>query len=54
MEVTDLTQLFMVIEKAVNETKIPAQQKPKWIKKLKDFAKQGYDLGKNGKVDLSK
>jgi len=54
MEATNLTELFFIIENAVNETNIPTQQKPKWIKKLKHFAKQGYDLGKNGKVDLSK
>ena len=54
MEVTDLTKMFMIIEKMVRETNMPEKQKPKWAKHLKHFAKQGYDLGKNGKVDLTK
>ncbi len=54
MVVTNLTEMFMMIENMVRETNMPEKQKPKWIKHLKHFAKQGHDLGKNGKVDLTK
>jgi len=52
IEVTDLTNLFLVIENVVNGRKIPTMQKPKWIRLLQTVAKAAYDIGKNGKADI--
>lgn len=52
VEVTNLTNLFTVIENTVNGRKIPEKQKPKWIKILQVVAKAAYDIGKNGKADI--
>jgi len=52
IQVEDLTSLFTVIERTVNERKMPDKQKPKWIRILQIVAKTAYDLGKNGKADI--
>jgi len=52
VEVTDLTNLFIVIENVVKVRKIPEKQKPKWIRILQIVAKAAYDIGKNGKANI--
>lgn len=52
VKIDNLTDLFTVIEKMVNETNIPQKQKPKYVRRLKEFAQEGYNLGKNGTIEV--
>jgi len=52
IEVTSLTDLYLVLDKIVDERKMPEKQKPKWKRILKLLAKDAHDLGKNGKAEI--
>lgn len=52
VKINNLTDLFTVIEKMVNATNIPQKQKGKYARRLKEFAQEGYNLGKNGSVEV--
>lgn len=52
VEVTDLTTMFLVIDKEVDGTNMPLKQKPKWKKVLRRVAMEAHSLGKNGKVQM--
>ena len=52
LELTELRHLFMIIDKAIADSNIPKQKHKKMAKAMKDFAQQGFLLGKNGKIEI--
>ena len=52
VEIDKLTDLFTVVDKMVNNTNIPEKQKGKYARRIKEFAQEAYNLGKNGKIEV--
>ena len=54
--ITELVDLFKVIDREVDESRIPKKQHNRIAKQLKTFAQSAFELGKNGscKIQLSK
>ena len=52
LEITELNDLFTVIEKQVKASSIPEKQKRRTATNLKNFANHAFQLGVNGKVEI--